>query len=236
MIYPAFLMCMSLGVTIFLVTFLLPKFTTIYAGREAVLPMPTKVLISISDWFSANGVYCATVGILGPVAAALYLRSERGTRAGHWLMLNVPLLGRMFHQTYLARSVRTLGTLVDSGVAMLDAVGITRAVVGNRYYQDVWDEVDTRIQRGEQLSAPLFETGLIPRSVTQMIRAGERSGHLAATMERVADFVEKDLDQTIKRVTQLIEPIMILIMGALVGSIVIALLLPIFTISKVLQP
>ena len=146
-------------------------------------------------------------------------------------MLRTPLVGRMLHKTYLVRSLRTF---IGAGVSMLDSVGITRAVVGNRYFQDMWDDVDTRVQGGEQLSIPLLETRLVPRSVTQMIRAGERSGHLADVLDRISTFLEQDLDQTIKRLTQMIEPIMIFIMGAVVGSIVIALLLPIFTISRVM--
>ena len=138
----------------------------------------------------------------------------------------------MFHRTCLTRSLRTLGTLTRAGVSILEAVGITRAVVGNRYFQDMWDQVDARVQDGEQMSVPLLATNLMPRSVTQMVRAGERSGHLADVLDRVSLFLERDLEQSIKRVTLMIEPIMIFVMGGIVGSIVIALLLPIFTISK----
>jgi type II secretory pathway component PulF len=108
-------------------------------------------------------------------------------------------------------------------------------VVGNVYFQEMWDRVDARVQQGEQLSAPLAETSFIPSAVTQMIRAGETSGKLPVVLDRISLFLERDLDQAIKRVTQMIEPIMIFVMGGIVGSIVIALLLPIFTISRMMN-
>ncbi len=235
LIYPAFLMFMSIGVVIFLLTFLMPKFAGIYAGRDQLLPTPTKILLAVSGWISANWIWCVAAIVVIGGGGITFLMSSRGKRPVHWLMLHLPLLGGLFRKTYLTRSLRTLGTLTEAGVAMLDAVGITRNVVGNRHFQAMWDEVDARVQVGEQLSAPLESSWLMPRSITQMIRAGERSGQLALVLNRVCDFLDQDLDRTIKRVTQMIEPIMIVVMGGIVGSIAIALLLPIFTISRVMS-
>jgi type IV pilus assembly protein PilC len=234
MTYPAFLMFMAVAVVVVLLGVLMPRFTKIYAGKEQFLPKPTKILMAISDTMTDNWVLLLGGAIAILAGSIFFFRSNRGVRPGHWLLLHLPLGGRMLHKAYLARSLRTLGTLIDSGVSMLDAVSITRAVVPNRFFQDMWDDVDTRVQRGEQLTAPLLDTPLVPRPVTQMIRAGERSGHLGAVLDRVSTFLESDLDQTIKRVTQMIEPIMIMVMGAIIGSIVIALLMPIFTIGRVM--
>ncbi len=233
MAYPAFLMFMSVAVVIFLLVYLMPKFIGIYAGREHLLPTPTKVLIAVSTGLSTTWMWWApiSVGLIG--GAFFYLGTTRGARVLHWLLLNVPIVGRMFSKTYLVRSLRTLGTLIRSGVSMLDAVSLTREVAGNRFFQDMWDAVDARVQQGEQLSQPLLDSSLMPRPVVQMISSGERSGQLAEVLDRISEFLEADLERSIKRVTQMIEPIMILIMGTIVGSIVIALLLPIFTISRV---
>ncbi|NOX57519.1 MAG: type II secretion system F family protein, partial [Planctomycetes bacterium] len=232
LIYPVFLMFMSIGVVIFLMTFLMPKFTGLYRGKEDLLPTPTKILMAISGWMTAHWIYWTSAVVILGVGSIIFFRSESGTRPLHWIQLKLPLFGSMFRKTCLTRSLRTLGTLTRAGVSILDSVGITRAVVGNRFYQDMWDEVDTRVQNGEQMSAPLLSSKLMPRSVTQMVRAGEKSGHLADVLDRVSDFLERDLEQSIKRVTQMIEPIMIFVMGGIVGSIVIALLLPILTISR----
>lgn len=235
LIYPAFLMFMSVNVVIFLLTYLMPKFAGIYKGREQMLPVPTKILMAVSNWMATNWMWWVSAVVVLIVGGALFARSPAGQRPLNWVVLRIPLIGSMMRKSYLARSLRTLGTLIDSGVPMLDAVGITRSVVGNIYYQDMWDRVDDRVQQGEQLSAPLIETPLVPRSVTQMIRAGETSGKLGVVLDRISTFLERDLDQAIKRVTQMIEPIMIFVMGGIVGSIVIALLLPIFTISRVMN-
>jgi len=235
MIYPVFLMGMSIGVVIFLLTYLMPKFSGIYRGREQLLPVPTKILMAVSHWLATNWIWWGSLSVALVVGGILFFRSSAGMRPLHWIMLRIPLIGGMLRRSFIARSLRTLGTLIDSGVAMLDAVTITRAVVGNCYFQDMWNEVDRRVQQGEQLSAPLAGAGLIPPAVTQMIRAGETSGKLPTVLDRISTFLERDLDQAIKRVTQMIEPIMIFIMGGIVGSIVIALLLPIFTISRVMS-
>jgi type IV pilus assembly protein PilC len=234
LIYPCFLMCMSVGVVIFLLTYLMPKFSGIYKGKEHMLPVPTKILMTVSHWLATNWMWWSSTTLVVLVGLVLFLRSSSGMRPLHWISLRIPLIGTMMHKSCLSRSLRTLGTLIESGVNMLDAVGITRAIVGNCYYQDMWDAVDARVQQGEQLSAPLNDAHLIPSSVMQMIRAGETSGRLPDVLDRVCVFLERDLDQAIKRVTQMIEPVMIFVMGAIVGSIVIALLLPIFTISKVM--
>lgn len=234
LIYPAFLMCMSIGVVIFLLTYLMPKFSGIYRGKEHLLPAPTKVLMGVSNWLATNWPWWSTATVAVVVGATLFFRSATGRRGLHKLMLVIPLLGPMMRKSFLARSLRTLGTLTESGVNMLDAVGITRAVAGNCHYEAMWDAVNSRVEQGEQLSAPLGEARLVPSAVVQMIRAGETSGRLPVVLDRVSEFLERDLDQAIKRVTQMIEPVMIFIMGGIVGSIVIALLLPIFTISRVM--
>jgi type IV pilus assembly protein PilC len=234
MIYPAFLMCMSVGVVLFLLTYLMPRFTGIYKGKEHLLPKPTKILMVVSNWLADYWMWWGSIVAILLLGSILFLRSSAGRRPWDWLLLHIPLIGKMMHKACLVRSLRTLGTLIESGVPMLEAVSITRAVVGNRFYQDMWDAVDQRVQQGEQLSAPLVDTAFIPSSVTQMVRAGETSGKLPEVLDRISTFMERDLDQAIKRVTQMIEPLMILVMGGTVGSIVIALLLPIFTISKIM--
>ena len=117
---------------------------------------------------------------------------------------------------------------------MLDAVAITRSLSGNYYFRQMWSEVDKRLHRGEQLSAPLRASAMMPRPVVQMIEAGEKTGRLGAVLNHLCDFLEEELRLTIKTVTQLIEPVMITVMGIMVGGIAIALLLPIFSISKVI--
>jgi len=234
MMYPLLVMVLCLGVTVFLMTYVLPKFTAIYAGKNAVLPTPTRVLMAVSGWLRDWWMVWSSA-LVGTLATAVfYLRSRKGRTAAHWLWLHVPVVGSMVHKALLTRCLRTLGTLIEAGVSMLDAVAVTRNVVGNCYFERMWDRVGDRLQRGDQLSAPLRGSPLVPRYVSQMIHAGERSGTLGQVMGKVGEFLEEDLRLSVKAATQMIEPVMILVMGTIVGSIAIALLLPIFTISRVI--
>jgi type II secretory pathway component PulF len=151
------------------------------------------------------------------------------------LKLRLPLAGPMFHKSCQARSMRTLGTMIQSGVAMLDAVQLTRNVCGSAYYEQMWTAAHERIQQGQQISEALAKYEEIPQSVLKMINAGERSGRLGTVMERVAAFGEEELNAALKTLTGMIEPAIIMVLGVVVGGLVLALLLPIFTISKALH-
>jgi type IV pilus assembly protein PilC len=150
------------------------------------------------------------------------------------IRINAPLLGGMYRKAYLSRSLRTMAAMVNAGVSMLDGLAITAEVAGNHFYAKIWTDVADRVREGSTLSEQLMKSTLIPRTVTQMVSAGERTGKLATVMNRAATFCEDDLRVAVKTLTQMIEPIMIIIMGAIIGGIAMALLLPIFTISKVM--
>mgnify|MGYP002622731729 CR=1 FL=1 len=232
--YPCCMLVFAVGSTIFLLTYVLPQFTQIYAGKAAVLPLPTLVLMTASDWATSN-LLMLSGGTLAAVAGLyFYFRSEGGQRTADWLRLNMPVFSKMFQQAYLARALRTLGTMIVSGVSVLEAVLITRDVVGNRLFGQIFEEAHAKLQRGEQLAQALNGAPYIPRPVWQMLHAGERTGQLGESMGKVADIAESDLETTIKTMTQFIEPAMIVIMGSIIGGVATAMLLPIFQISKVM--
>ncbi|MFQ5414877.1 MAG: type II secretion system F family protein [Phycisphaerae bacterium] len=232
MVYPVALMTIAAGAVMFLMTYVLPKFIVMYQGREALLPAPTKILIALSHWMVAYWPYWTTGTLAAVVGTVLFLRSDRGRPVGHWIMLHAPITGRMYRKALQTRSLQTLGTLIDAGVSVLESVAITRRVVGNCYFERMWADVDADLHRGQQLSAPLYRSTLMPRPIVQMIEAGERSGKVGPVMQRVADYLDVELRAAILSATRLIEPLMICIMGVIVGGIALALLLPIFTISR----
>ncbi len=234
--YPAAMLSFAIGVSIFLLTFVLPRFASIYAGKEAALPAPTRLLMALSQNLSAYGLYAGGGLLLVGVGAVFYLRGPGGRNRLDQVKLNFPLMGRMFHQAFLARSVRTLGTMLQTGVSMLEAVALTRQVCGSPAFERLWTHAHDELERGRQLSDALIESSLIPRPMLQMIRAGERGGRLGAVLERVAAHYEQALATTIKSATALLEPIVVVALGAFVGAIVISLLLPIFTISRAMHP
>ena len=232
MIYPIVLATMGFGVTVFLMTYLLPKFTIIYKGREELLPMPTQIVVAISNWMIDYWPYWSSGVVLVVVGIALGLRTARGRRIKDWISLHMPITGSMVHKALLTRSLHTLGTLIDSGVSVLDGVSITKRVAGNSYFEDLWDRTSKELQQGLQLSMPLYSSKVFPTPLAQMIEAGERSGQLGSVMSRISSWLEEDLKGAIAGATKMIEPLMILIIGSVVGGIAIALLLPIFTMAR----
>jgi type IV pilus assembly protein PilC len=233
MLYPLFMLSVAVLVTVFLLAFVMPRFAAIYGGRGANLPLPTQILLDASHymvdyWHIEIGVIGLIVGLI-----AWARRSTPGRRLIDTLKLKTPVVGPLINQLYIARSMQTMGTMISAGVPMLDMIRITRNVTNNVHYQEMWDRVDHRIQQGAQLSEPLGESGLFPASITRMVKSGEKSSQLGHVMEQVAEFAEGDFDSAVERATQFIEPVMILFMGILIGAVAISLLLPIFSISKV---
>ena len=231
--YPAIMFAFAVTTTIFLLAFVLPKFTAIYANKGAALPVPTRVLMAASNFV----VHHWSVLILGTLFTAagsyFYVGTPGGARAWHGLQLRIPLVGPMLRKLHLARGMRMIGTMAGAGVTLVDCVTTAHDLCGNVHFRELWDEVSRKIQTGKQLSDPLFASQLVPRSVAQMIHSGEKGGKLAAVMEQVSTFAEQELKDKITELTRYIEPAMIILMGFLIGGVALALMLPIFTISRV---
>lgn len=232
--YPLVMSFFAIGVTIFLVAFVLPKFAQVYAGRESSLPFMTKALLDFSDVVVDYGLYALAALILTAGGLFAFFRTEQGRWKAERIKLSLPLVGILYHKSYQSRSLRTLGTMIQSGVSMLDSVQLTKDVCGSLRYERMWNIVNERIERGQQVSEALADQGDIPKSVLKMLSAGERSGRLGPVMERISIFCEAELNAALKTLTSMIEPAIVVFLGVVVGGLVMALLLPIFTISKAL--
>ncbi len=149
--------------------------------------------------------------------------------------INMPIIGAMYRKGYITTTMRTMGTLIDSGVSMLETIAITRSVVDNYYYEQLFDKVDEQLRKGNLLSDSIKGSDLYPHTVVQMILAGERGGQMGPVMKRLADFCEQDLNNAVKTATQFIEPLLVIFMGVFIGGVVMALLLPIFSLSRVIS-
>lgn len=235
MIYPGVIAGLAVTVTIFLLTFVLPKFAAVFAGKEAALPWPTKFLMALSA-FMVDYWWLVILGILAScVGTAMFIRTEPG---GLWfdrMKLTVPIFKKMFRALYISRSLHTMGELVNAGVPMLDTLAITGDIAGNRLYKKLWRAVYASVKQGKKISHPLLRSSLLPKSVIQMISAGEESGKLGEVLDEVSTFYAKQLREVIKLVTSMIEPIMIIIMGSVVGFIAMAIILPIFKLSTLVK-
>ena len=232
-IYPAVIGTMAVGVTVFLLVFVLPKFYMVFQGKEDVLPWATKFLMGVSEFFVANWPYIVGVVISSAIGLFIFAKTEVGGLFFDKGKLTVPVLKAMFRSLYISRSLQTMGQLINAGVPMLDTIAITGEVSGNRLYQSMWRKVYTSVKQGRKIVAPLQKTRLLPRSVVQMMSAGEESGKLGEVLDEVSVFYTKQLKDQIKAVTALIEPLMIIVMGAIVGFIAMAVILPIFKMSQI---
>jgi type IV pilus assembly protein PilC len=233
--YPMFMMGMAVIMTVFLMTFVLPRFAKIYEMRSAQLPTPTRILLSVSEFFTTQYMYYVPALVVLVVGGAFWLRQPSGRRAWDWTRLRAPVLRTVFGQLYITRSTRTMATLLASGVNLLDIIDIARGVTNNTYYDEMWLRMKQDVRDGKQISDTIYDTPFIPRNIASMIASGERSGRLADIMERIAAFAEEELDAAVKQVTSFIEPVMIVFMGVVVGGVAIALLLPIFSMGKVMS-
>ncbi|MEX2388215.1 MAG: type II secretion system F family protein, partial [Phycisphaeraceae bacterium] len=235
MIYPGVIASMAVGVTIFLLTFVLPRFAQVFEGKEAAMPGPTIFLMTLSefmvDWWWAV-VLGLIVSCLGVVA---FIRTEMGGLWFDGVKLKVPIFRAMFRALYISRSLHTMGELVNAGVPMLDTLHITGEISGNRHYGRMWMAVQTSVKTGKKIAQPLQKSPLLPKAVVQMISAGEESGKLGEVLDEISAYYSKQLRETIKTVTSMIEPIMIVIMGAIVGFIAMAIILPIFKLSTLVS-
>ncbi len=232
MAYPLAMLCFCVLVVICLMVFVLPQFRDIYEGKGAVLPTPTKLLLGLSDGLIDYWPTVVGLTIVAIAGAIVYFRSPGGKQVLDYLRINLPILGPMYRRSYLSRSLRTMSTMVATGVGVLDGLDITAQVAGNYYYARIWRDVAEFAEQGKTLAEGLREHPLIPAAVAQMVSAGERTGRLELVLERVASFCEDELEQAIKTMTSFIEPVMIIVIGGVIGGIAIALLMPIFSVSK----
>ncbi|MEL7483422.1 MAG: type II secretion system F family protein [Planctomycetota bacterium] len=234
-IYPAVIGTMAVVVTVFLLAFVLPRFYTVFEGKEEVLPWATKFLMGLSQFIVENKYYLIAGVVL--VFGGLYgfAKTEVGGFFFDKLKLNFPVLKSMFKALYISRSLQTMGQLINAGVPMLDTIAITGDISGNRLYRGMWKSVYTSVKQGKKVTAPLQRTRLLPKSVVQMIAAGEDSGKLGEVLDEVSGYYHKRLRETIKTVTGMIEPVMIIVMGSVVGFIAMAIVLPIFKMSAIVK-
>jgi type IV pilus assembly protein PilC len=231
--YPSIMLGFAVTTTIFLLAFVLPRFATIYAGKKAALPVPTKILMAMSGFIVGHWLVLILSILTAGIVAYFYFRTKGGQRVLHYMQLRAPLLGGMFRKLHLARGLRMIGTMAGAGVNLVDCVTTAQDLCANSYFREMWSSVLDQIQAGHQFSQPLFNSPLVPRSVAQMLHSGEKSGKLSQVMEQVSAFSELELKEKIADMTRYIEPAMIIVMGAIIGGVAMALLLPVFTISRV---
>ena len=233
MTYPIAIISIAIIVVAVILWKVIPTFASLFAGLGADLPLPTLVVIWLSNAL-VKFMPVIVVGVIAMVwAIRQYYATERGRRVIDGLLLRAPVLGLILRKIAVARFCRTLSTLISSGVPILDGLDITARTAGNSVVEDAIQSTRRSIERGETIAAPLKETGVFPAMVSQMIGVGEATGALDTMLSKIADFYEEEVDTAVAGLLTLLEPLMIGLLGGVVGGIVIAMYLPIFSlISK----
>ncbi len=237
--YPFIMALMAVAATGTLMFFVLPRFMGIYESRGAALPKLTQVLVGFSKILGNFQIMTGVVTVAIFVSIGLYYWAATlsGRRVIDFIKIRTPVLGTMFVDTVVTRSMRIMATMVNTGVNLLESIEVMQGSCQNYYFQRLWVSVDEKIRAGYQLSESILispDSELIAPGIIQMLRAGEKSGKLGEVCDKVSVFYEKKLEASIRSVMALIEPLMITIMGTIIGTIAIALLLPVFRISSVI--
>ncbi|NIP37628.1 MAG: type II secretion system inner membrane protein GspF [Candidatus Dadabacteria bacterium] len=234
-VYPIFMFLIGSGVLAFMMTFVIPRITKIFEESKKALPLMTVILINTSNFITEYYylIFIFTAG-LGYILYR-YTKTEKGREQKDRLSLKIPIFGKINRMVILARFTRTLGTLLASGIPLLDALRIGGEVSGNQVYINSLSSVSENVKEGTSLARPLEQSGVFPPMMTRMIAVGEQTGELEEMLDKVADSYDQQVETTMSALTSLLEPVMIVVMGGIVGFIVFAILLPIFDITSTIS-
>jgi type IV pilus assembly protein PilC len=232
LMYPAILLILALGVLIFLLVFFIPRFQLVFQGFNAELPLITRMIVAVSDAVRNYGLFIGAAGVVAFISLRSWFRSEAGRRAWEGYILRVPTIGPLLAQFAMARFCRMLGTLLGAGVPLVNALNVARRSIGNQILVDAVSDSIDRVKEGKALGQSLAQNrDLFPGAVVEMISVAEESGKLDAELLRIANVTEGDLDRQLKAVVALAEPIMLFVIAALIGTIFIGMVIPIFSLQ-----
>jgi type IV pilus assembly protein PilC len=236
MIYPGVISAVAFIAISVLLIFVIPVFEAMFASVGLPLPMPTRVVIAMSKFLRGIGGIITAAGVVGLVFMLKnYYKTSSGKLAIDKLMLKAPVLGDVLRKSAVSRFTRTLGTLIGSGVSILDGLEITAKTAGNRVISDAIMESRTSIAGGETIAAPLQKSAVFPPMVISMIAVGEQTGGLDEMLSKIADFYDEEVDAAVSGLLSLMEPVMIVFLGVVVGGMVVAMYLPIFDMINAVQ-
>lgn len=233
MIYPSVIVFVTIVVVSIIMFFVIPKFAELFKEAGQSLPLPTQILITISQHFKSIFLAFLLFVIASVIALKYYRKSEKGKYNTDKVLLKIPLLGELFHKAAVSRLARTLANLIGAGVPLIQALTIAGETSGNKVIEKAMEDTRINVSAGHTIADPMFFTGVFPYMVIEMVRIGEMSGNLEDMLTKVADFYEEEVDRTVQTLSTLIEPILLIILGVIIGGILVALYLPIFQLGGV---
>jgi general secretion pathway protein F len=235
MLYPVIMLVIGTIILFFLITFVVPKITQVFAQQKQALPWPTVALMSVSEFMADYWMVLTGLAFGGLYLIQRFTKTGRGRMVADRLTLKLPLIGEVARMVSISRLTSTLATMLASGVQLLDALDVSKRVMNNRVLEETVEGARQNIREGETIADPLKRSGEFPALVTHMIAVGEKSGEMEEMLRRVSQIYDSEVERVIARLTSLMEPIMILVMGAIVLFIVVAILLPIFEMGQMIR-
>jgi len=232
MIYPISIVVVAVGVVMVLLLFVIPVFETMFKDMGAELPMPTQIVVNISRAVKSNIHFGIIALIIAVFSFRRFYKTENGKRKVDGLILKAPIFGVLAIKASVARITRTLGTLLQSGVAILESIDIVAKVAGNKVVEDALIVAKSMVSEGRNMSEPLEASGIFPPMVVQMIQVGESTGALDSMLNKIADFYDEDVDNLVSNLTAMMEPMIMMFLGVILGGLIIAMYLPIFKLGS----
>jgi type IV pilus assembly protein PilC len=235
MIYPAFIGLVAVGVVGFMTVYIIPKMGDLYETFNAKLPLITRIILAISTGLTKGAPVVVVIIIAAFFAYRAYSKTNQGRHVVDGMKLKIPVIKTFLMNIYLARFTRTLAGLIGAGVSVLEALEIVSRSTGNVLYADVISASITQVKAGVPLSTPLKESDLFPPIVSQMVRVGEQTGEMDGMLNNLADYYEEEVDNFVKSITSIMEPVMIVVLGAIVMVIMLGIMLPVYSMGKVVK-
>jgi len=236
MMYPTVVTFVAITITIFLLIKVVPVFGEIFSGFGAKLPTPTQYLINVSDWLKRNILFLIPAAGMMVYGWIAYIKTKKGREFWDRTRIKLPIFGHIAHKICLARFTRTLASLVRSGVPILEVLSIVANTCGNVVMEKAIRVAMTDIEKGDGISNAMGKHPVFPTMIIRMMTAGEQTGKIDSMLERIADFLDEEIETVLSGLTSLIEPLLIVFLGVVVGGIVICMFLPIFKMSEIINP
>jgi type IV pilus assembly protein PilC len=231
MVYPSVVLVVAVGVTFVLLIFVTPTFEKMFKDFGGAMPAPTQFVIDLSKWLQSNGLYMVIITIAAIVGFKFWHGSVKGRQQFDTFVIKTPIFGPLIRKVAVARFTRTLGTMISSGVPILDAMEVVAKTAGNTVVERAIRYTKEKISEGKTIVQPLAETKVFPPMVVQMIGVGEATGAMDQMLTKIADFYDDEVDSAVAALTSLIEPVMMVFLGGVVGGFLVAMYLPIFSIA-----
>jgi type IV pilus assembly protein PilC len=234
MIYPSAILFVAVSVVVFLMIFVIPVFAQMFQDFGGTLPWPTQLVIGLSNFMKSYILFGVPIFIVAVFGFKQYYRTEPGKRTVHRIMLKAPIFGSLMQKAAVARFSRTLSTLMGSGVPIIDSLDITARTAGNKVLEDAVLASVGSIREGQTLATPLAKHAVFPPMVVQMVEIGDVTGELDSMLSKIADFFEEEVDRAVEALTAMLEPMMMVFLGTMLGFIIVAMYLPIFKMGSLI--